>query len=277
MKDQERACDESLSSLDSADQMEKYILELKETVAEEERLISDLTEECTLCENETSSIDEEIKRNLEQLNNIQFDIDVLCKQRDAIRSKIDYSNEELERSDQPNPWNDVFKIKKINSIGSINGLRLGRLPNVKVEWDEINAAFGECMRLLDTVAKLTDFEFTRYTLHPCGSTSSISEKSNPINTSTLYYSDESAFSRLFKSSTIDRAIVWFLDCLHEISIHATKTDPSFELGARIDGGTIKGISAILSDNQDRIWTQAMLYMLSNLQRLLTWLIRQMHK
>ena len=39
-------------------------------------------------------------------------------------------------------FGDAFHIWTDGAFGTINGFRLGRLPNVVVEWDEINAAFG---------------------------------------------------------------------------------------------------------------------------------------
>ena len=37
-------------------------------------------------------------------------------------------------------------------FGTVNGFRLGRLPSVAVEWDEINAAWGMACLLLTTMA-----------------------------------------------------------------------------------------------------------------------------
>jgi beclin 1 len=42
----------------------------------------------------------------------------------------------------------AFFIWKDGEYGTINGLRLGRLPNENVEWTEINAAFGQVAMLL---------------------------------------------------------------------------------------------------------------------------------
>ena len=37
---------------------------------------------------------------------------------------------------------DMFKIESLGQFGTINGLRLGRLANDVVPWQEINAAWG---------------------------------------------------------------------------------------------------------------------------------------
>ena len=51
-------------------------------------------------------------------------------------------------------FNDAFFIWHEGPFGTINGFRLGRLPQVSraVEWSEINAAWGQAAFLLSTVA-----------------------------------------------------------------------------------------------------------------------------
>ncbi len=39
-------------------------------------------------------------------------------------------------------------------FGTISGFRLGRTPEVAVEWDEINAAWGQAVLLLHTMAQV---------------------------------------------------------------------------------------------------------------------------
>eukprot|EP00967_Tisochrysis_lutea_P042920 scaffold51711_cov22-Tisochrysis_lutea.AAC.1 len=38
-------------------------------------------------------------------------------------------------------------------FGTISGFRLGRTPEAPVEWDEINAAWGQAVLLLHTMAQ----------------------------------------------------------------------------------------------------------------------------
>ena len=47
-------------------------------------------------------------------------------------------------------------------FGTINTFRLGRLPSVPVEWNEINAAWGQTVLLLHTMALRLNFRFSRY-------------------------------------------------------------------------------------------------------------------
>lgn len=39
-------------------------------------------------------------------------------------------------------------------FGTISGFRLGRTPEVPVEWDEVNAAWGQAVLLLHTMAQV---------------------------------------------------------------------------------------------------------------------------
>lgn len=49
---------------------------------------------------------------------------------------------------------DVFRIWFDGSCGTISGLRLGRTAQQAVEWEEINAAWGQAVLLLATLAKV---------------------------------------------------------------------------------------------------------------------------
>ena len=83
-------------------------------------------------------------------------------------------------------------------FGTINGFRLGRLPGVQVEWTEINAAWGQVVLLLSSLAKKMGLEFKRYRLVPFGNHSfleSVEDKSKVRYSHTLYklYADGSQF------------------------------------------------------------------------------------
>lgn len=49
---------------------------------------------------------------------------------------------------------DTFCIGQESTLGTINSLRLGRLPTISppVEWSEINAALGHTLLLLQTIS-----------------------------------------------------------------------------------------------------------------------------
>lgn len=51
-------------------------------------------------------------------------------------------------------YNDLFRIWFHGACGTISGLRLGRTAQQAVEWDEINAAWGQAVLLLATLARV---------------------------------------------------------------------------------------------------------------------------
>ena len=50
--------------------------------------------------------------------------------------------------------NDAFYIWHEGAFGTISGFRLGRTPSQPVDWDEINAAWGQAVLLLHTFAQV---------------------------------------------------------------------------------------------------------------------------
>lgn len=57
----------------------------------------------------------------------------------------------------------VFLFRHSGQFGTINNFRLGRLPSVPVEWNEINAAWGQTVLLLHALANKMGLCFQRYT------------------------------------------------------------------------------------------------------------------
>jgi beclin 1 len=85
-----------------------------------------------------------------------------CKQdeRDGVLAKIEVAQAQLEMLKRTNVLNDAFHIWHDGDFGTINNFRLGRLPNVPVEWDEINAAWGQACLLLYTMAQYCRLNFS---------------------------------------------------------------------------------------------------------------------
>ncbi|KAG0663905.1 autophagy protein 6 [Rhodotorula mucilaginosa] len=104
--------------------------------------------------------------------------DELQDREDSLRTRLAYGHKELEKLQRTN----VYKA----GFGTINGLRLGRLPGINVEWPEINAAWGHTLLLLSTIAhKFGFYHFRGYRLVPCGSFSTIEKlEEDPANAET---------------------------------------------------------------------------------------------
>ena len=68
-------------------------------------------------------------------------------------AQIDQTSAHLERLRHTNVYNDAFHIWHEGPFATISGFRLGRTPACPVEWDEINAAWGQALLLLHTLAQ----------------------------------------------------------------------------------------------------------------------------
>lgn len=153
---------------------------------------------------------------------------------DALNAAYDHDARQLERLQRTNVYNDTFCIGHDGFFGTINGLRLGRLPPPQnVDWAEINGAWGNACLLLATVAEKLGFVFRGYRLKPMGSTSRIekidlpspsspsttlsSHKSHAKVTSLdLYSSGDLALARMILHRRIDLGMVAFLECVRQL-------------------------------------------------------------
>jgi beclin 1 len=170
-----------------------------------------------------------------------------------------------------NVYNDSFYIWHDGNFGTINGFRLGRLPEQQVDWPEINAAWGQVVLLLHTMVKQKGFEFQNRRLQPMGSFSSIIEGSETLD----LHGSGGWFT------TFDRGMIAFLQCLKEFGEHAESSDSSFKLPYHIEGDKIGVLSKAdkwfpikRRFEKDEMWTNALKYMLTNLKWLVAWLCRK---
>jgi len=162
----------------------------------------------------------------------------------------------LERLQRTNVYHDAFHITHDGHFGTINGLRLGRLPGKNVEWAEINAAWGQTCFLLTVVAEKVGFEFSGWRLKPMGSVSAVervevkatvsnssagghrgSIKSSTSATATsreqedvkvletlpLHYSSDLPIALAFWNRHFDTAMIAFLDCVKQLGAHVERT------------------------------------------------------
>lgn len=192
------------------------------------------------------------------------------EKRDAIVARTEQAQMHMERLEKTNVFNDAFHIWTDGAFGTINGFRLGRLPNVVVEWDEINAAFGLACLLLQSMARICKFTFTQYTLKPMGSFPKV------------YDARGNAFElfgpvSIISSHKYDKAVLGFLTCMHELSEFMRARDvrqgvnPPFELPFAISSDKVDGKKMSFTFNRDENWTYALKLMLTDLKLMLAWL------
>lgn len=192
------------------------------------------------------------------------------EKRDSILTRTEQAQAHLDRLEKTNVFNDSFHIWTDGAFGTINGFRLGRLPNVMVEWDEINAAFGLACLLLHSMARICKFTFTQYTLKPMGSFPKVSDANGGVFE---LFGPVSIIS----SHKYDKAVLGFLTCLSELSEFMKARDvrqgvnPPFQLPFTISNDKVDGKKMSFTFNRDENWTYALKLMLTDLKLMLAWL------
>ncbi|KAL8932730.1 MAG: hypothetical protein Q9216_006708 [Gyalolechia sp. 2 TL-2023] len=145
---------------------------------------SDLDAEIAALEAESLALDAEEQDFWRSRNAFALTLSEFQNERDALNAAYDHDAQQLERLQRTNVYNDCFCISHDGHFGTINGLRLGRLPPPQnVEWAEINAALGTAALLLVTVAEKLGFEFRGYRVKPLGSTSHVERVELPPSSS----------------------------------------------------------------------------------------------
>ncbi|XP_058111148.1 beclin-1-like protein isoform X3 [Magnolia sinica] len=208
-----------------------------------------------------------------EFNSFQFQQTSRQEERDAILSKIQVSQAHLELLKCTDMLNDAFPICVDGDFGTINNFRLGRLPNIRVQWDEINAAWGQACLLLHVMAQYFQPKFPyRIKILPKGSYPRIVDGNDtyelfgPVN--------------LFWSTRYDKAMTLFLTCLKEFAKFATSKDREnnkrpndiFKLPHEIENDKVKSYRIALSFNKLEHWTKALKYMLCDLKWVLSWFV-----
>lgn len=206
-----------------------------------------------------------------EFNDFKLQLTVHQEERDAVLAKIEVAEAQLEMLKHTNVLNDAFHIGYDGDFGTINNFRLGRLPSVPVEWEEINAAWGQACLLLFTMAQYCRLTFT-YRIIPMGSYPRIADNKNtyelfgPVN--------------LFWSTRYDKAMTLFLACIKEFADFANAkdrtanipTEKCFQLPYKIENDKVEGLTITQSFNRHEKWTKALKYMLCDLKWALYWLI-----
>lgn len=214
------------------------------------------------------------ERYWQEFNNFQFQLIAYQEERDAILAKIEVSQAHLELLKRTNVLNDAFPIWHDGEFGTINNFRLGRLPKIPVEWDEINAAWGQACLLLHTMCQYFRPKFPyRIKIIPMGSYPRIMDSSN--NTYELF-----GPVNLFWSTRYDKAMTLYLTCLKDFAEFARSKDqenniPSekcFKLPYKIENDKVENYSITQSFNKQENWTKALKYTLCNLKWALYWFI-----
>ncbi|KAK8639667.1 hypothetical protein V6N13_138039 [Hibiscus sabdariffa] len=213
-------------------------------------------------------------RYWQEFNNFQFQLISHQEERDAISAKTEVSQAHLELLKRTNVLNGAFPIWHEGEFGTINNFRLGKLPKIPVEWDEINAAWGQACLLLHTMCQYFRPKFHyRIKIIPLGSYPRIMDSNN--NTYELFDP-----VNLFWSTRYNKAMTLFLTCLKDFAEFANAKDlennippeKCFNLPYKIENDKVENYSITQSFNKQENWTKALKYILCNLKWALYWFI-----
>ena len=237
-------------------------------------------EEITQLEEEARTLDIEEEKFWSERNAFAMKLSEFQNVRDSVNLQYDHDSQQLEKLQRTNVYNDTFCISHDGRFGTINGLRLGRLSNVPVDWPEINAAWGHTVLLLATVADRLGFKFDGYELQPMGSTSRIiryEHASSPSTSRTssrpprppkksileLYSSGDMPLGLTFMHRKFDIAMEAFLECMKQLGAFVEKetartsdTGRGLSLPYKIEGEKIGDVSIKLGIAQDDAWSRA---------------------
>lgn len=174
----------------------------------------------------------------------------------------------LQRFMQLNAINDCFYVWYNGPYGTINGFRLGNLPLKPVDWNEINAALGQGVLAIATVAAKAKYEFKRYSLSPMGSFSKIfkaEDKKTPLG----LYTDGTF--QLFPKRNFNAALTGFLSCIHELGEYTRTKDPTLQLPYAINvaDGKIHDLTITLGAD-DEMWARALKFLLTDIKWVVAW-------
>ncbi|KAB1265075.1 Beclin-1 [Camelus dromedarius] len=286
-----KRCLEMLEQMNE-DDSEQLQMELNELALEEERLIQELedveknrkivAENLEKVQAEAERLDQEeaqYQREYSEFKRQQLELDDELK---SVENQMRYAQMQLDKLKKTNVFNATFHIWHSGQFGTINNFRLGRLPSVPVEWNEINAAWGQTVLLLHALANKMGLKFQRYRLVPYGNHSYLESLTDKSKELPLYCSGG---LRFFWDNKFDHAMVAFLDCVQQFKEEVEKGETRFCLPYRMDvekgkiedtGGSGGSYSIKTQFNSEEQWTKALKFMLTNLKWGLAWVSSQFY-
>lgn len=252
--------------------------EIEKMEALEKNLISqiqDLAEEQKKADAELRDLQLEKRRVSQQnqdywteYNQLKYQLFNLDDEILSAENQLAYYKQRIDKLSKTNVLNATFHIWHTGNFATINGFRLGRLPKEPVSWDEINAAWGQCVLLLHCLAKKINLKFKGYKLVPYGSNSFIESLDNKSRELPLYASGGFMF---IWTAKFDQAMMAFLDCLQQFKEKVEKDESNFRLPYRMEKGKIidsingYSFSIKMQTNSEEQWTKALKFMLTNLK------------
>nr|CAG4648589.1 EOG090X048D [Polyphemus pediculus] len=280
--------EDGLSSLEALEkelsclQLEEEQLkcELKELLAEQDKVNKEIEEE----KKEKIKVERDEERYWKLYSVHRHQQFQALDEQISLECQLQFARANLDRLKQTNAFNAAFHLWHSGHFGTINGLRMGRLPSVPVDWSEINAAWGQVTILLSALARKVNLVFQRYKLVPYGNQSYIEDT---LENKSLPLYGSGGF-RFLWDAKFDAGMVAFLDCLQQFQakVEGSKNPDdeagrmNFQFPYRMDRGRIEDratrqwYSIKVQFNSEEHWTKALKFMLTNLKWGVAWVAAQ---
>lgn len=237
----------------------KQLLRLETTDNDLDEELSHLQERKIQLENE--KLQKLSDQNLMDLNNIQFN-----KNLQSLKLQYELSLNHLDKLRKINIFNATFKISHSGPFATINGLRLGSIPETMVPWKEINAALGQVILLLATINKNLKINLLDYKLQPMGSFSKIKKRvinnaENNNNTTTngpdgwlilpVYNDENFNLGKIFhKETKFDKSLETILEIIIQMTQQLSTIASSFSSQTRLSNQDSSSLNNNGNTNND---------------------------
>lgn len=206
----------------------------------------------------------------EKINDQQFEKNSLREHLETTKEESIRIAAKLQKFMQLNPINDAFFIWYIGPFGTINTFRLGMLPVKPIEWTEINAALGQAVLAISTVAAKAGYEFKKYGVYPMGSFPKFYKLEDVNKRSPLtLYTDGSW--QLFPKTNFNNAMTAFLTCVYELGEYTRARDPTLALpySISVSEGKVSD-QIVLFGAEEEMWTRALKFLLTDIKWIIAW-------
>ncbi|XP_022191730.2 beclin-1-like protein [Nilaparvata lugens] len=279
-----------LESESAEEGIEELNNELKNLLAEEGRLMDELA----ALQQEEKAMERDIEEQGKEKERLEKEEDrywreyskhrreymITEDELESLKCQLAYAEAHLEKLKKTNVFNATFHIWHSGHFGTINNLRLGRLPSAPVEWSEINAAWGQTALLLTALARKINLTFDKYRLVPYGNHSYIKVLAEQKDLPLFGYGG----FRFLWDTKFDAAMVAFLDCLNQFKEEVEKGDSTFKIPYKMDNGKIEDYAHSKHSypiktqfNSEEQWTKALKFLLTNLKWALAYVCSQFDK
>lgn len=266
-------------ALRDLDEMKEKEQEVLKQLSEEEQRHLELNKELRELEDDIKKLEAEEYELCLNKNKQEMEIEKNLLELNTVKNKYYQNLDFLDSLRKTNVFNNFFDISNEGKFGTINGLRLGCLDDIKVTWHEINAALGQLVLLLSTCLNILALDLKEYKLIPMGSTSKIekyeTESSGAVSKSIiqLYCTGEFSIGGFFSHNNLDVGMVCLVEILNQIGARIKELDSSCQLPYAMVGDKVAGFCIRPSGRSGwESWTNGCRFLLINVKWILTFCV-----